>query len=231
MWRSSWFSIEEMLDLEPPRQRLTTAPSERRDQVWAQFDDVARLARQLCRNPEDAEDVTQSALLKAAEHVNDFRGDSTMRTWLHRITTNECHMLRRRIVARSVDDILEHERLSAVLHLASGESNPEQLAEQHRFGEIVVRAAQHLPARQHAAVVLLEGAELDVADVARRLGTSQSAVRSLLVRARRSIRAEVASATGTANQTPHHRPRSRISGGVRGRLPGSIPSRRPRRSP
>lgn len=177
----------------------TTAPTDRRDEVWTWFDDVARLARQLCANREDAEDVTQSALLKAAEHVGDFRGESSMRTWLHRITTNECRMLRRRIVARSLDDILEHEQLSAALHLSSGESNPEQLAEQRLFGETVVRAVEHLPARQQAAVILAEGAELDVARVARRLGTSQSAVRSLLVRARRSIRAEVAEATGVPN--------------------------------
>lgn len=179
---------------------MTTAvPSGRREEVWAQLDDVARLARQLCRNPEDAQDVTQSALLKAAEHVDDFRGESTMRTWLHRITTNECRMLRRRIVARSLDDILEHERLSAVLHLSPGESSPEQLAEQHLFGETVVRAVEHLPPRQQAAVILLEGAELDVPEVARRLGTSGSAVRSLLVRARRSIRAEVAETTDLPN--------------------------------
>lgn len=176
-----------------------SAPSDRRGPIWAQLDDVARLARQLCRNAEDAEDVTQSALLKAAEHVDDFRGEATVRTWLHRITTNECRMLRRRIVARSLDDILEHERLSARLHLSAGESNPEQLAEQHLFGESVVRAIEHLPARQQAAVILLEGAELDVAEAARRLGTSQSAVRSLLVRARRAIRAEVAAITDAPN--------------------------------
>lgn len=173
--------------------------SVRRDEVWANFNDVARLARQLCRNPEDAEDVAQSSLLKAAEHVADFRGEATMRTWLHRITTNECRMLRRRIVARSLDDILEHDRLSAVLHRSSGEADPEQLAEQHLLGEIVVRAVEHLPTRQQAALILLEGAELDVAEVARRLGTSQSAVRSLLVRARRSIRAEVAAATAISS--------------------------------
>lgn len=174
-----------------------TAASARRDQVWATSDDVARLARQLCRNPEDAEDVAQSALLKAAEHVGDFRGEATMRTWLHRITTNECRMLRRRIVARSLDDILEHQRLSAVLHMPSGETSPEQVAEQHLLGESVVQAVEHLPTRQQAVLLLLEGADLDVAEVARRLGTSQSAVRSLLVRARRSIRAEVANASGT----------------------------------
>src|SRR5579862_3331177 len=83
------------------------------DGVWVHADDVARLARQLCRHREDAEDVAQSSLLKAAEHIDGFRGESTMRTWLHRITTNECRMLRRRQVARSLDDILEHSRLDA----------------------------------------------------------------------------------------------------------------------
>jgi len=49
---------------------------------------------QLCGHREDAEDVAQSSLVKAAEHIAAFRGEATVRTWLHRITTNECRMLR-----------------------------------------------------------------------------------------------------------------------------------------
>jgi RNA polymerase sigma factor (sigma-70 family) len=64
--------------------------------VWRYRDDVWRLARQLCRHREDAEDVTHSALLKAAEHLDEFRWEASLRTWLHRIATNECRMLRRR---------------------------------------------------------------------------------------------------------------------------------------
>ncbi len=81
--------------------------SDRSQEVWSHADDVARLARQLCQHREDAEDVAQSALLKAALHLDGFRGESSVLTWLHRITANECRMIRRRITARSLDAILE----------------------------------------------------------------------------------------------------------------------------
>ncbi len=159
------------------------------DDVWVHADDVARLARQLCRHREDAEDVAQSSLLKAVEHIDGFRGEATMRTWLHRITTNECRMLRRRLVARSLDDILEHAPADAAMPV-SLEASPEDLAEEHVLAQSVLRAVSALPERQRAVLILLEGAGLNVAEVARRLGTSVPAVRSLLVRARRTLRAQ-----------------------------------------
>src|SRR6266540_4196793 len=75
--------------------------------VWQYREDVLRLASHLCRHREDAEDVTQSALLKAAQHLDGFRREASLRTWLHRIATNECRMLRRRKVPLSLDELLE----------------------------------------------------------------------------------------------------------------------------
>jgi RNA polymerase sigma-70 factor (ECF subfamily) len=167
---------------------MATLPSA--DSVWVHADDVARLARQLCRHREDAEDVAQTSLLKAAEHIDGFRGESTMRTWLHRITTNECHMLRRRLVARSLDEILEHAPADAAMPV-SLEASPEELAEEHLLGQAVLDAIVQLPERQRAVLVLHEGAGLSFAEVARRLGTSVAAVSSLRVRARRALRAQV----------------------------------------
>lgn len=162
-----------------------------RDDVWAHADDVARLARQLCGHREDAEDVTQSSLLKAAEHVDGFRGESTMRTWLHRITTNECRMLRRRLVARSLDDLLEHQGAGAAVPASLVERGPEEIAETHALKQAVLRVVGGLPERQRAALILHEGAGAGVAEVALRLSTTVPAVRSLLARARRTLREEV----------------------------------------
>ena len=179
------------MDESPP----TPAMADRSEVVWAHAEDVARLARQLCQHREDAEDVAQTSLLKAAQHLDGFRGESSVRTWLHRITTNECRMIRRRLTARSLDAILESpnppER--AVLTVSA---DPESLAEERELGRLVVSAISALPSRQRAAIILSDGAELSAEAVARTLGTSVSAVRSLLVRARRNVRAQVAQGLG-----------------------------------
>jgi RNA polymerase sigma factor (sigma-70 family) len=172
---------------------LDAEPAGQVDLVWAQAEDVARLARQLCGHPEDAEDVAQSSLVKAAEHIAGFRGEATVRTWLHRITTNECRMLRRRLIATSLDGLLEgHPGQSELLLVAAADADPEALAEQRALGNAVLAAVAGLPERQRVAFVLHEGGALGISDVPRRLDTTVPAVRSLLVRARRALRAEVA---------------------------------------
>jgi RNA polymerase sigma-70 factor (ECF subfamily) len=51
-------------------------------------DTIMRLCRRYVRRQEDAEDVTQRAFLNAFEKLNEFRRESTFRTWIHRIAVN-----------------------------------------------------------------------------------------------------------------------------------------------
>ena len=48
-----------------------------------------RLARGIVRNDSEAEDIVQEAYFRAFTHLGDFRGDSSLVTWLSRITINE----------------------------------------------------------------------------------------------------------------------------------------------
>src|SRR5438477_1930577 len=48
-----------------------------------------RLARGILRNDGEAEDVVQEAYVQAFTHLEDFRGDSSLATWLARIAMNE----------------------------------------------------------------------------------------------------------------------------------------------
>jgi RNA polymerase sigma-70 factor (ECF subfamily) len=185
---------------EVPQPSAAGSAADRSDEVWSQADDVARLARQLCQHREDAEDVAQSALLKAALHLQDFRGESSVRTWLHRITANECRMIRRRITARSLDAILERPGASVPRALEADGGDPEALAEERELSRAVVAAISSLPDRQRAAAILADGAGLSAEEVARHLGTTVSAIRSLLVRARRAVRAQVAGELGTLSR-------------------------------
>ena len=48
-----------------------------------------RIARGILRNDTEAEDVVQEAYVNAFAHLEGFRGDSSLATWLSRITMNE----------------------------------------------------------------------------------------------------------------------------------------------
>ena len=48
---------------------------------------IYTLARRITGHDQDAEDVTQQTFLGAVEHLEDFRGDASFATWIHRIAT------------------------------------------------------------------------------------------------------------------------------------------------
>src|SRR5215217_9413336 len=63
-----------------------------------------RIARSIVRNDSEAEDVVQEAYVRAFSHLESFRGDSTLATWLSRITMNEAlGRLRRQRPAVEID--------------------------------------------------------------------------------------------------------------------------------
>jgi RNA polymerase sigma-70 factor, ECF subfamily len=164
--------------------------------VWRYRDDVWRLARQLCRHREDAEDVAHSALLKAAEHLDGFRWEASLRTWLHRIATNECRMLRRRKVPLSLEALLED--AATAEHRppepAAGEPGPEEAAVEAETRRSVLAALAGLPDHYRTALLLKDGLGLRAEDVAQAMGVTVPAARSILHRARSALRERLAAA-------------------------------------
>ena len=61
------------------------------------------------RNPADAEDAAQEAILKAFAHIGQFRSESRFSTWLIQIAINEARMRRRREHAGIMQPIGEHQ--------------------------------------------------------------------------------------------------------------------------
>src|SRR6266581_678917 len=69
---------------------------------------VLRLAVNLLRSPEDAQDVYQEAFLRVYKNIHAFRFDCSFHTWLYRIVTNIClHHLRKRKVRREESTVVE----------------------------------------------------------------------------------------------------------------------------
>src|SRR5207302_4110092 len=84
----SWFYLSVKGD-EPERELV--------ELVRADSAAVLRLARRLVGDADDARDVAQEALARAYQGLRGFRGDSSLRTWVHRIVVRESlRLLRRR---------------------------------------------------------------------------------------------------------------------------------------
>jgi RNA polymerase sigma-70 factor (ECF subfamily) len=72
-----------------------------------------RIARGILRNDTEAEDLVQEAYVKAFTHLDGFRGDSRLATWLSRTTMNEAlgRLLRERLAVNL--DTFEAQRTEA----------------------------------------------------------------------------------------------------------------------
>ena len=150
----------------------------------------------------DAEDLVQDTYLRAWKAFDRFEGNSSVRTWLHRIATNACltalegrqrRPLPTGLGAPSADPTAELVEQTEVPWL---EPLPEQAGD---LSEVIgsresvrlafVAALQHLPPRQRAVLVLREVLQWRAAEVAIAIGSSTAAVNSLLQRARSQLEA------------------------------------------
>jgi RNA polymerase sigma-70 factor, ECF subfamily len=160
-----------------------------RDRLWA----VA--LRTLC-DPEEAADALQEAMISAFRRAGDFRGDSAVTTWLHRIVVNACLDRIRRRSSRPTSPL--------------GEMDPPQRGDEQAATELRVdvdRALAQLPDGQRLALVLVDMQGLPVAEAAQILGVPDGTVKSRCARGRAALapllRADDPSGPpGHGNRTP-----------------------------
>src|SRR5579863_9876389 len=110
-----------------------------RDRLWA----VA--LRTVC-DPEEAADALQDAMISAFRRAGDFRGDSAVTTWLHRIVVNACLDRLRRRAVRPATSAGDQEALEA---LAAHDPDPARATDTRLDVEAALRI---LSPQQRAAL-------------------------------------------------------------------------------
>src|SRR3954447_17923685 len=142
-----------------------------RDRLWA----VA--LRTVC-DPDEAADALQDAMVSAFRRAADFRGESAVTTWLHRIVVNASLDRLRRRAARPALSAGDEQAFEA---LVTQDGDPTRSTDTR----LEVNAAlRMLPPPQRAAVVVVDMLGFGVADATIILGTSPGTVKSRCARAR-----------------------------------------------
>jgi RNA polymerase sigma-70 factor (ECF subfamily) len=152
---------------------------------------IFRLAKNITRHEEDAEDVLQEAFLKAYEHLDRFEGNSKFYTWLVRIAVNEALMkLRKRKTDKTVplDEPVELGEEVMQREIAVWDGNPEQLYSGEEMKKILDEALDSLKPDFRTVFTLRDIEELSTEETAEALGISVAAVKSRLLRARLALR-------------------------------------------
>jgi RNA polymerase sigma-70 factor, ECF subfamily len=140
-----------------------------KDRLWA-------IALRTVRDPEEAADALQDALISAYRAAGSFRAESAVTTWLYRIVVNACLDRARRRQARPT--------------VALPDTGPGEPAERRdRLAErdtalVVEEAMARLPIDQRAAITLVDIQGYSVADTADILGVAEGTVKSRCARGR-----------------------------------------------
>jgi len=151
---------------------------------------LRRMAMRWLRNPEDAEDAVQDALLSAFKNIARFEGRAQMSTWLMAIVTNA---LRMRLRRRPRHQILSLDEGPSDSQWTPGEllvdpgPTPEQSFEQCELREIVAKLICKLPASQRAALRLRQRDDFSIRSAAETLGVPVGTVKARLARGRAKL--------------------------------------------
>jgi RNA polymerase sigma-70 factor, ECF subfamily len=147
-----------------------------------------RIAHRYLGNVADAEDAVQDALLSAYKHLDQFRGQAQVSTWLVAIVSNCARMQLRRRPRQfhvSLDERFGDEDVySLAERLVDGAPNPEEDYRKAELHERLLQFAEELSPTLRRAFQLRELDGLSTGEAAQILGVAEGTVKSQVARAR-----------------------------------------------
>lgn len=153
---------------------------------------VYRFGLRMCGEEEDAKDILQETLIAAAAAVKDFRGASSISTWLYSIARGFCSKKRR--TSKFAPERVESLEVVAAeaMRIPDGRRAPDDVASGRESDEAVNAALLAVDPRHREVLVLKELEGLSHAEIAEILAVSTKAVKSRLHRARVALRERLA---------------------------------------
>jgi RNA polymerase sigma-70 factor (ECF subfamily) len=156
---------------------------------------VYALALRLLNDQSEASDVVQEVFLKVFRNIGSFRGQSSLKTWIYRITVNEAHNARRwffRHRRREVELDTDPEETRNWKEIIPDRSrSPFDVAFDEEQHVMIEAALERINPIFREAVVLRDIADLSYEEIAEVLGVSLGTVKSRILRGREALRDEL----------------------------------------
>jgi RNA polymerase sigma-70 factor (ECF subfamily) len=157
---------------------------------------VYALALRLLDDPSEAFDVVQEVFLKVFRNIGSFRGQSTLKTWIYRITVNEAHNARRwffRHRRREVElDTGPDTSRNWKETIPDGSRSPFDVASDREQHVMIEAALDRINPIFREAVVLRDITDLSYEEIAEVIGVSLGTVKSRILRGREALKEELA---------------------------------------
>lgn len=159
---------------------------------------IYSMVHQLLRNPQDAEEVTQDAFIRAHRGLANFRGESAFSTWLYQIATNLARnrywywWRRRRDQSVSIDAPIGPENDLTLAEVLPAEvETPDDVTVTKEFVSRIGNGMDRLGAKHREILILRNVKNLSYEEIAAILGISIGTVKSRIARAREALRSKL----------------------------------------
>jgi RNA polymerase sigma-70 factor (ECF subfamily) len=154
-----------------------------------------RVARSIVRDDSEAEDVLQEAYFRAFSAISEFRGESSLTTWLTRIVLNEAlQRARRRVDTPAAGFEVPPERLADIIPFPlSGQTivDPERATSQREICRLLEQAIDKLPEEFRTILIARAIEGLSIEDTAELYSIRPETVKTRLHRARKLLKSSL----------------------------------------
>lgn len=144
--------------------------------------DVLRTAYMYVKDIHTAEDIFQEVFIKVNQKLSTFEGNSSIKTWIIRITINTCKDYLKSAYNRRVVPMMEYQEDSIV-----GESEYNEVEIQD-INHLVKETVLSLPAKYREVVICVYFHEMTIAEAAQALNIAEGTAKSRLSRARQKLK-------------------------------------------
>jgi len=168
------------------------------EMVSRYWDRIFSMVNQLLRNPQDAEEVTQDAFIRAHRGLANFRGESAFSTWLYQIATNLARnrywywWRRKRDKSVSFDAPMGPDNDTTLAEIIPAEvETPDDITVSREFVARIGKGMERLGTKHREILVLRNIKNMSYEEIAQVLGISVGTVKSRIARARESLRSKL----------------------------------------
>lgn len=146
-------------------------------------DRIHRIALHVLRDPDDAKDAAQEALVKLVQRVGQFRGDAQFSTWLHRLVVNTCKDVAqaRWSASRRMEPLVEDLRVAR-------DGDPVQEAAAAETRRELGACLAELPPAQAAVVALKDAFDVSFEEISKATGLPVGTAKCYAHRGRNGLR-------------------------------------------
>jgi RNA polymerase sigma-70 factor, ECF subfamily len=142
-------------------------------------------AAQICRNQQDAEDVTQDVFISVYRNIRTFRFEASFYSWIYRITMNTAFNHTRQ---RKYHEFLTSEENQDHYYDVADEDSTE-FSETDDFKTVLNDALRKLPEKQRIVFIMRYSQHLKIREIAAVLDIGEGTVKKYLFRAQEKLRA------------------------------------------